>query len=81
MRPLSYGVNKQLLPVYNKPMIFYFKFIDVREHKKHNNSIRQKYLSSYKSLLENGSKFGIKLSYVIQSKPNGSECFKLCSNI
>ncbi len=81
MRPLSYGVNKQLLPVYNKPMIFYSLSLLMLGNIKNIIIVSdKKYLSSYKSLLGNGSKFGIKLSYVIQSKPNGiPECFKLCS--
>ena len=77
MRPLSDVVNKQLLPVYNKPMIFYSLSVLMLSKIRNIIIVTDKhYLKFYKKLLGDGSKFGIKLRYVIQSKPNGiPECF------
>jgi glucose-1-phosphate thymidylyltransferase len=70
--PLTSTVNKQLLPVYDKPMIYYpictllscgiteFCIISSPE-----------YLSSYEKLFGDGSQFGIKITYRVQYKPKG----------
>jgi len=70
--PATLAINKQLLPVYDKPMIYYplsvlmladirdILLISTREH-----------LLFYQRLLGDGSSWGIKLSYVIQEQPIG----------
>jgi glucose-1-phosphate thymidylyltransferase len=70
--PATLAVNKQLLPVYDKPMVYYplsvlmlagirdILVISTREH-----------LPFYQRLLGDGSSWGIKLDYVIQEKPIG----------
>ena len=70
--PATLAINKQLLPVYDKPMVYYplsvlmlagireILLISTREH-----------LPFYKRLLGDGSMWGIELSYVIQDKPIG----------
>jgi len=70
--PLTYAVTKHLLPVYDKPMIYYPLSTLI------NAGIRDILIITTKEdkpqffrLLENGKKFGINISYEIQSKPNG----------
>tara|TARA_B100000003_G_C10904690_1_gene360716 strand:+ start:412 stop:1287 length:876 start_codon:yes stop_codon:yes gene_type:complete len=70
--PLTLGVSKQLMPVYDKPMIYYP--LSVLMHA----GIREiliitapEHQQNFKSLLHDGSQFGIKLSYVVQEKPEG----------
>jgi glucose-1-phosphate thymidylyltransferase len=70
--PATLAINKQLLPVYDKPMVYYplsvlmlagirdILLIATREH-----------LQFYQRLLGDGSTWGIKLDYVIQDKPIG----------
>ncbi len=70
--PATLVINKQLLPVYDKPMVYYplsvlmlagiqdMLLISTREH-----------LPFYRRLLGDGSAFGIKLDYVVQDKPIG----------
>lgn len=70
--PITMGVSKQLLPIYDKPMIYYplsvlmlagiqnVLIITTPEDK-----------DSYIRLLGNGSNFGITISYAIQSRPDG----------
>ena len=70
--PATLAINKQLLPVYDKPMVYYplsvlmlagirdILLISTREH-----------LPFYQHLLGDGSTWGIKLEYVVQDKPIG----------
>ncbi len=70
--PITKGVSKQLLPVYDKPMIFYPLSILML------TGIRDILIIStpedilgYKRLLDDGSQFGINLTYEIQPRPGG----------
>ena len=79
LHPITRGVSKQLLPVYDKPMIYYpisvLMLADIRDIL---IITTPEDLSSYKRLLGDGKEFGIKLSYVIQDNPNGlAEAFIL----
>lgn len=77
--PLTRYVSKQLLPIYDKPMIYYplstlmqGGIRDVLIISDSNN------INSYKKLFGDGAQFGISLSYCIQEKPNGiAEAFIL----
>jgi len=70
--PLTLGVSKQLMPVYDKPMIYYplsvlmlagiWDILVITTPEQQQN---------FKKLLNDGSQFGIKLSYVVQEKPKG----------
>jgi glucose-1-phosphate thymidylyltransferase len=70
--PITEGISKQLLPIYDKPMIYYplsvlmlagiqdILIITTREEQ-----------IGFKRLLQDGSQFGINISYAIQDKPDG----------
>ncbi len=70
--PITTTISKQLLPVYDKPMIYYplttLMFAGIKEYLIICN---EKDLESYKKLLGNGSSWGLKIDYEIQHKPNG----------
>tara|TARA_B100000686_G_scaffold345249_1_gene429482 strand:+ start:10062 stop:10940 length:879 start_codon:yes stop_codon:yes gene_type:complete len=70
--PITKAVSKQLLPVYDKPMIYYSLSVLLLAGIKEIlliSSIED--ISNYKKLLGNGNKWGIKLKYLEQKKPNG----------
>ena len=72
LHPLTIGISKQLLPVYNKPMIYYpistlmlagiadILIITAPECR-----------SQFEQLLGDGTRWGLHFSYVVQPKPNG----------
>jgi glucose-1-phosphate thymidylyltransferase len=72
LHPLTIGVSKHLLPVYDKPMIYYslslLMLAGIREILVITCPKNQ---SNFKDLLGNGSQWGITLSYAIQDQPNG----------
>jgi len=70
--PITKVISKQLLPVYNKPMIYYPLSTLMLSSIKDILIISTPYdIDNYKSLLGDGSNLGIKISYEIQEKPNG----------
>jgi len=72
LRPLTKVISKQLLPVYNKPMIFYPLNTLIKAGVKEILIIvAPESASAYKNLLGNGEEFGVSLSYAIQDKPAG----------
>lgn len=79
LRPITYAVSKQLVPVYDKPMIYYplstlmLAGIDDILIITTENDVEQ-----FRRLLGDGSQFGISLSFVVQDHPNGlAEAFVL----
>ena len=77
--PVTLGVSKQLLPVYDKPMVYYPLSILMEAGIREVLLISTPHdLDQYKRLLGDGSKWGIYLSYLKQEKPNGlAEAFIL----
>ena len=77
--PVTLGVSKQLLPVYDKPMIYYpLSTLLLAGMKEVLLISTPEDIGCYKRLLGDGSQWGIKISYAIQEKPNGlAEAFLL----
>ncbi len=70
--PITQGVSKQLLPVYDKPMIYYsLSLIMLAQIRDVLIITTGEDLSIYKRLLLDGSQFGMNITYAEQSKPNG----------
>ena len=70
--PATLSVCKQLLPVYDKPMIFYPLSVLMLANIKDILIIsRKEDLNKFKKLLGNGTSLGIKITYAIQNKPKG----------
>ncbi|QMA20703.1 glucose-1-phosphate thymidylyltransferase RfbA [Citrobacter sp. RHBSTW-00053] len=70
--PITQGVSKQLLPVYDKPMIFYpisvLMLAGIRDIL---IITTPEDMPSFQRLLGNGEQFGIRLSYEVQPSPDG----------
>ena len=70
--PITKGVSKQLLPIYDKPMIYYpisvLMLSRIREVLIISNP---EYIDLYKNLLGDGSRLGMQFAYKIQEKPRG----------
>jgi glucose-1-phosphate thymidylyltransferase len=72
MSPLTKAVNKQLLPIYDKPLIFYpLSILMLAKIKDILIIVNKGQLSQYKKLLPNGDNLGIKITYKEQDKPVG----------
>ena len=72
MSPLTKAVNKQLLPIYDKPLIFYpLSVLMLAKIKDILIIVNKGHLDQYKKILPDGKNLGIKITYKEQNKPNG----------
>lgn len=70
--PITKGISKQLLPIYDKPMIYYplsvLMLANIKEILIISNP---EFIEFYKTLLGDGTELGMKFEYKIQDKPKG----------
>ncbi len=72
MSPLTKAVNKQLLPIYDKPLIFYpLSILMLAKIKDVLIIVNKGQLEQYKKILPNGNNLGIKINYLEQKEPKG----------
>ena len=72
MSPLTKAVNKQLLPIYDKPLIYYpLSILMLANIRDILIIVNKGQLSQYKKILPNGDNLGIKISYKEQASPKG----------
>lgn len=72
LHPATLAVNKQLVPVYDKPMIYYpLSALMLAEIRDILIISSPEFLESYRRLFDDGSKWGLNISYVLQPSPDG----------
>ena len=72
LRPVTNSISKHLIPIHDKPMIFYpLSILMLMKIKKILIVVTQRDYLQYEKLLGNGSNYGIKIEYIFQNKPQG----------
>ena len=72
LNPLTKAVNKQLLPIHDKPMIFYpLSVLMLANIRNILMIVNPGQINNFQNLLGDGSRYGIKISFVTQDKPRG----------
>ena len=72
MSPLTKAVNKQLLPIYDKPLIFYpLSILMLAKIKNILIIVNKGQIELYKKIIPDGDRLGIKINYLEQDKPRG----------
>ncbi|AYZ73081.1 glucose-1-phosphate thymidylyltransferase [Fusobacterium necrophorum] len=70
--PITKAISKQITPIYDKPMIYYpLSVLMLAEIKEILVISTPRDIVVFEELLEDGSNFGLKISYAVQEKPNG----------
>ena len=82
LKPATLAISKQLIPIYDKPMIYYplstLMLAEIRDILVITTTLD---IDRFKFLLGDGSQWGIKISYSIQEKPNGiADAFLVAEN-
>ena len=82
LSPLTKAVNKQLLPIYDKPLVFYpLSILMLANIRDILVIVNPGQLKNFKNLLGDGRRYGVKIQYKIQNKPKGlPEAFILGKN-
>ncbi len=82
LSPLTKAVNKQLLPIYDKPLVFYpLSILMLANIRDILVIVNPGQLKNFKNLLGDGKRYGVKIQYKIQNKPKGlPEAFILGKN-
>lgn len=80
MRPLTFSTNKHFIPVANKPLIFYpIETVAAAGIKEIALTYNHGGLEEAKNLLGDGSRWGVKFTYVLQAEPKGlANIFQVC---
>ena len=72
LHPLTISISKQILPIYDKPMIYYpLSVLILAEIRDILIISTPRDINCFKELFGDGSKIGLNISYAIQEKPNG----------
>ena len=72
MSPLTKAVNKQLLPIYDKPLIFYpLSILMLSKIRDILIIVNKGQVNQYKKLIPDGKKIGVNISYKEQDRPKG----------
>ncbi len=72
MSPLTKALNKQLLPIYDKPLIFYpLSVLMLAGIRNILIIVNKGQVNQFRKILANGKRFGVKITYAEQSKPKG----------
>ena len=72
MSPLTKAVNKQLLPIYDKPLIFYpLSILMLSKIREVLIIVNKGQLNQYKKIIPNGKRLGMKITFKEQSRPRG----------
>ena len=72
MSPITKAINKQLLPIYDKPLIFYpLSILMLAKIKDILIVVNKGQLQQYKKIIPDGKSLGIKITYQEQDKPKG----------
>ncbi len=70
--PITKGISKQLLPIYDKPMIYYpLSVLMLSKIKEVLIITNEEYIDNYKNLIGDGTKLGMEIQYVVQKEPRG----------
>ena len=82
MSPLTKAVNKQLLPIYDKPLFFYpLSVLMLSGIRDILIIVNKGQLNQFKKILPNGNNLGVKISYIEQKSPKGlPDAFRIGKN-